>query len=410
MMDRIERLAQISAYPWNLTRRVFSPKQAEAEALVRGWMEEAGLAVQYDPAGNLIGRIEGSVSGGPAVVIGGHIDTREDACRTDGTLGVLIGIAGVERVIQSGVALQYAIEVVAFVEDAAGRFGPHRLGSKAMVGRLDPHVLDWDDAYNVTQRQAMQSHGLEPETITSAKRSAGAILAYLEVAAEAGPVLEQARSPIGVVEALSTSAILRVTLMGQTVSAETVPMAGRRDTLAGTAACILAAERIGSAREDVTVTVVRVDIAPAPAFVVAGSTTFGVLVHASDDATRRATVEDLDAAFQEIARRRGLEIGIEHSVDPDATRCNPRIVHLFERAVEASGHPVVRLAQGAMTDAINMALLAPIGSALIRCRGGVGWGPGGIVDAADVEIGLKVLSHVISALASGGNTRSVTGE
>ena len=31
-MERIERLAGISAYPWNLTRRVFSPKQAEAEA------------------------------------------------------------------------------------------------------------------------------------------------------------------------------------------------------------------------------------------------------------------------------------------------------------------------------------------------------------------------------------------
>jgi allantoate deiminase len=404
MMERIERLAQISAYPWNLTRRVFSPKQAEAEALVRGWMEEAGLAVRRDSAGNLIGRLEGSVPGDPAVVIGGHIDTREDASRYDGTLGVLLGIAAVERVIHQSVALRYAIEVVAFVEDAAGRFGPHRLGSKAMVGRLDPHVLDWDDAYNVTQRQAMQSHGLDPDTLTTARRPADAILAYLEIAAEAGPVLEQSGSPVGVVQALSASAILRVTLTGQAVSAATVPMSVRRDALAGTAACILAAESIGFARENVTVTVIRLDVEPAPTFVVTGSTTFGVLVHSSNDAARRAAVNDLGTAFQDVARRRQLEIGIEHSVDPDATRCDPGIVRLFERAMEASGHPVVRLAQGATTDALNLAVLAPIGSLLIRCRDGVGWGPGGIVDPADIAVGLDVLTDVVSALASGSAT------
>lgn len=64
MIERVDRLARISAYPWNLTRRVFSPKQAEAEELVRGWMKEAGLTVRYDPASNLIGRIEGSAPGG----------------------------------------------------------------------------------------------------------------------------------------------------------------------------------------------------------------------------------------------------------------------------------------------------------------------------------------------------------
>jgi allantoate deiminase len=273
-----------------------------------------------------------------------------------------------------------------------------------MVGRLDPHVLDWADAYNVTQRQAMQSHGLDPDTLTTARRPADAILAYLEIAAEAGPVLEQSGSPVGVVQALSASAILRVTLTGQAVSAATVPMSGRRDALAGTAACILAAESIGLARENVTVTIVRLDIEPAPTFVVMGSTTFGVLVHSSDDAARRAAVDDLDTAFRDVARRRQLEIGIEHSVDPDATRCDPGIVRLFERAVEASGHPVVRLAQGATTDAINLAVLAPIGSMLIRCRDGVGWGPGGIVDPADIAIGLDVLTDVVSALASGSPT------
>ena len=79
VVERIERLARISAYPWHLTRRVFSPRQAEAEGLVLAWMGEAGLSSRRDPAGNLVGRIEGSTPGGPAILVAGHVDTRSDA-------------------------------------------------------------------------------------------------------------------------------------------------------------------------------------------------------------------------------------------------------------------------------------------------------------------------------------------
>jgi allantoate deiminase len=401
LIARIERLARISAYPWNLTRRIFSREQAEAEALVLGWMEDAGLSTRRDPVGNLIGRVEGPDPGGPAVVIGGHIDTRKDASRYDGTLGVLMGIAAVAGVVRGGSPRRHAIEVVAFVTDAAGRFGSQRLGSKAVVGRLDRQVLDWDDDYGVTLREALRSQGLDPEAVPGARRSADEIVAYLEVAAEAGPVLEQAGSPVGIAPALSASSILRVTLTGQAADAATVPMSGRRDALTGMAECILVAERIGSAREGVTVTVVRVEVEPVPVFVVTGCATFGVCILSCDDAARRAAGIDLVAAFDGIAARRRLEIVIDQGIDPDALRCDPGIVGLFERAVEASGHPLARPAQGVTTDASAMALLGPIGVALIRCRGGVGWGPEGCVEPADIEIGLAVLTAVLGTLASG---------
>jgi len=403
IIERIERLARISAYPWNLTRRIFSPAQAEAEALVLGWMQEAGLSTRRDPIGNLIGRVEGSIPGAPAVVIGGHIDTRKDASRYDGTLGLLMGIAAVEDVIRGGSLRRHAIEVVAFVTDAAGRFGLPRPGSRAVVGRMDSDLLDLDDDYGVTLRAALQSQGLDPERLPGARRSADEIVAYLEVAAEAGPVLEWSGSPVGIVPALSASSILRITLTGQAVGAATVPMSGRRDTLSGMAECILDAERIGSARKGVTVTVVHVDVESMSTFVVSGCTTFGVCILSCDDAERSAAVNDLVVAFEGIAARRQLEIAIEKGIDPDATRCEPGIVRLFERAVEAAGHPPVPLAQCVAINAGNMALLGPIGLALIRCRGGVGWGPAGDVEPADVKVGLNVLASVLGTLVGGTN-------
>lgn len=403
IIERIERLARISAYPWNLTRRIFSQEQAEAEALVIGWMEEAGLSTRRDPVGNLIGRIEGSIPGGPAIVVGGHIDTRKDAGRYDGTLGVLMGIAAVENVISTGYRQRHAIEVVAFVTDAAGRFGLPRFGSRAVVGRIDPDWLDLDDDYGVALREALQSQGLDPEMLPSARRSLDEIVAYLEVAVEAGPVLVSSGSPVGVVLALSASSILRVTLTGQTVDAAAVPMSGRRDALTGMAECILDAERIGSTRDGVTVTVVRVDIEPLPTFVVTGRAIFGVTIQSCDDVARSAVVIDLVAAFEGIAARRQLEIAIDQGIDPAAICCEPGIVRLFERAAEAAGHPRIRLAQGVATDAANMALLGPIGLALIRCRGGVGWGPAGVIELADIKIGLNVLTSVLGTLVSATN-------
>ncbi|MCJ2075997.1 hypothetical protein MKK68_10060 [Methylobacterium sp. E-016] len=77
---------------------------------------------------------------------------------------------------------------------------------------------------------------------------------------------------------------------------------------------------------------------------------------------------------------------------------------VLERAIEASDHPIARMAQGATTDDINLAVLAPIGSVLIRCRDGGGWRPFGIVDPADIAAGLDVLTDVVNALASGSAT------
>ncbi|MCJ2011896.1 hypothetical protein [Methylobacterium sp. J-076] len=194
-----------------------------------------------------------------------------------------------------------------------------------------------------------------------------------------------------------------MTLTGQTVDAATVPMSGRRDALTGMAECILDAERIGSTRDDVTVTVVRVDVEPLPTFVVTGRAIFGVTVQSCDDVARSTAMIDLVAAFEGIAARRQLEIVIDQGIDPAAICCEPGIVRLFERAAEAAGQPFVRLAQGVAIDAANMAQLGPIGLALIRCRGGVGWGPAGVVKPTDIMIGLNALTSVLGTLVSGTN-------
>ena len=55
-------------------------------------MEEAGMEVRIDPAGNMIGRYEGLNPEAPVMATGSHIDTVPAGGRYDGALGVLAGI------------------------------------------------------------------------------------------------------------------------------------------------------------------------------------------------------------------------------------------------------------------------------------------------------------------------------
>ena len=90
-MRILERLEQLAA----LGDRIgYSPEEDAAHALAAGWFREAGLEVEVDGAGNLIGRVPG---GSRQVWTGSHLDTVPACGRFDGTLGVVAGLEAVER-------------------------------------------------------------------------------------------------------------------------------------------------------------------------------------------------------------------------------------------------------------------------------------------------------------------------
>ena len=86
-------------------------------------MEEAGLEVEVDDAGNLIGRVPG---GGREVWTGSHLDSVPSGGRFDGVLGVLGGLEAVERLGLPGLA------VVAFRDEERGCAGSR---ARVRVGR-----------------------------------------------------------------------------------------------------------------------------------------------------------------------------------------------------------------------------------------------------------------------------------
>jgi hypothetical protein len=91
----------------------YSAQEDEAHRLARAWMEDAGLAVEVDDAGNLIGRSGRSDD----VWTGSHLDSVPHGGRFDGMLGVVD-------------ALVAAAELILRIRDIAARID----GAVATVG------------------------------------------------------------------------------------------------------------------------------------------------------------------------------------------------------------------------------------------------------------------------------------
>ncbi|MFL6011168.1 MAG: Zn-dependent hydrolase [Gaiellaceae bacterium] len=229
VLDRLEELYAIGNAV-GADRVGGSEGEDRAHELAAGWMREAGLAVEVDDAGNLIGRAKS-----PDVWTGSHLDSVPNGGKFDGALGVVAAIEAVERVGKGA--------AVVFRDEERGC-----IGSTAFV------------------------------ELARGKLPTG----FLEVHVEQGPVLERAGAPLGLT--LGIVGIVRGERIfeGHAGHAGTVPMAGRDDALVAAAEYILHVRDLAAATEGAVGTVGQIYVEPGAANVIPGRVRVSVDVRAPD--------------------------------------------------------------------------------------------------------------------------------
>jgi allantoate deiminase len=111
---RISELGEIGRQEaGGVTRLSFTEEERAAKDKVASYMEEAGLFVREDAAGNLFGRREGRDPDAPAVLVGSHVDSVYSGGDFDGPLGVLAGVEVAQAMKENGVDTDHPVEVVA---------------------------------------------------------------------------------------------------------------------------------------------------------------------------------------------------------------------------------------------------------------------------------------------------------
>jgi allantoate deiminase len=400
VVDRCRLLARVSEEPERLTRRFATPAMQQANALVGGWMAEAGMAVHVDAAGNLVGRVEGSDPAAGTLLLGSHLDTVRDAGAFDGPLGVLASIACVERLREADASLPFAVEVLGFSDEEGLRFGTAYLGSRAVAGTWDAALLDLTDEDGVTVGDALAGFGGDPAGVASASRRGERLVGYVEVHIEQGPVLEERDAPVGVVVGIAGATRAEVRFTGVAGHAGTVPMAARHDAACAAAELVLAVEAAGRDTDGLVATVGRLSALPGAPNVVPGAALASLDVRHADDAVRAGAVGALRGRAEEIAAVRGLDVDWVPQFDAAAVVVDSVLTEHLAQAVVARGLPDVRLASGAGHDGVVLSELCGIAMLFVRCAGGVSHHPDEAVAVADVAVALDVLHDVVVALAA----------
>ena len=335
------------------------------------------MRVRLDPAGNLRGVYEAARPDAPRLYIGSHLDTVPHAGAFDGILGVVMGVALIERL--DGRRLPFHIEVVGFSEEEGVRFGVPFIGSRAFIGDplRDPRV-----------DEAVRAYGLDPSQIHEAEAGAHAV-GYLEFHIEQGPVLANLRLPLAVVETIAGQSRLSVHFEGQANHAGTTPMHLRRDALAGAAEWVAAVEREARGTESLVATVGRLDAQPGAGNVIAGHVHASLDLRHPVDAVRKSALARLLGCAEQIAARRGLTVSWEQHLDQAAVPMDEALTGILERAAADSGATVHRMTSGAGHDAMIVARRMPAAMLFLRSPGGVSHHPDETVLPDDVAAALK---------------------
>ncbi len=400
IMDWAERLGAISDDETGLTCAYMTDAHQRTARQLRDWMTEAGMEAHVDAVGNVVGRYAAADPGAQTLLTGSHYDTVRNGGKYDGRLGILLPLALVRHLHARGERLPFHLEVIGFAEEEGVRFRSTFIGSSAVAGRFDMGVLDLADADGVTLRAALQEAGHDPAAIASIARDPAALLGYVEVHIEQGPVLLERGVPLGVVTAIAGSSRYLVELEGTASHAGTTPMGMRRDAAAAAAEIVLLVERRCADGTALVGTVGQLAVPGGSVNVVPGRCRLSLDIRAADDGARLAAVRDVLDGIAGICARRGIEHRVETLVEAAAVPCAPRLMAQLGAAVERAGLPAFALPSGAGHDAMALAPLTDVAMLFTRCgNGGISHNPLETMTADDADVAAAVLLDFLHHVA-----------
>ena len=397
---RISELAEIGKHEeGGVARLSFTSKERAAKDLVASYMQEAGLAVREDAAGNLFGRREGRDSRAPAILVGSHVDSVRNGGDFDGPLGVLGGIEVLQTMDEEGVQTERPVEVAAFTDEEGARFSLGMIGSRALTGALSQEDLRHEDREGVSIAEAMREAGLNPAAVGEAASSSDSLAAYLELHIEQGKVLEGEDLPVGVVTGIAGPVWLRLFLSGEAGHAGTTPMGARRDALAAAAEVVGIIEVEAAAAGSTVGTVGQIGARPGGINIIPGRVDLSLDLRDIDEAVRDRVEGRIRARAEEACGRRGIGLEFEELQRLPPAPCSEEIRATIAAACEREGIRPFSLPSGAGHDGMHVAGLCPMGMIFVRSRDGISHNPKEWSNREDCEAGCNVLYLTVLDLA-----------
>ena len=401
LVKDFEAMAQLTAPGEGINRLAFTDADWAGRQYIIDRMTDAGLSVEIDDFGNVIGYKIGKKPDLPAVMVGSHTDSVPNGGNYDGVVGVLSAIEVIRSMIDDGYEHDHTIAVVSFMCEESGRFGNATLGSKAMRGELtlqDLHHLV--DKQGISLYEALKGRNLNPDGIETMayKRP---VKSFTEIHIEQGKVLEHEQKTIGIVTGIAAPERFYVTIRGNADHSGATPMNLRHDALCGASKIILGIEEIASMQEEPPVvgTVGVVEVTPGAMNVIPGAVKLGVDIRSISEVARNSVVTLVKEFIDITAEKRGLSYTIETIAQDHPVEMHPAMIREIEEAVKSVGVEYMTIPSGAGHDAMHWAEVVPTGMIFIPCRDGISHNPAEFAEMDDIVTGAAVLDKVLRKLS-----------
>jgi N-carbamoyl-L-amino-acid hydrolase len=395
-------LAEMTDRDLPYTRRSFSPLFLKGRAWLAAHFASAGLAVRIDPAGNLIGRIEGECPSLGVIAVGSHSDTVPAGGRFDGIAGVAAGLELARALRDAPVRLDHTFEVIDFLAEEPSEYGLSCIGSRGMVGALEAGMLDMTEPGGETLRDALRRIGGDPDRLDAARRDD--IKAFLELHIEQGIVLESQSLDVGIVTSIAGIRRIEIAFAGAADHAGTTPMALRHDALVAAANTVVSvrriAEQLSAEGPDYFVaTVGMLTVEPGAANVVPAKCRLVIDARTTNPAlTERFidTIERESADHAAVARVSRAPLVILSDGPPAA--CDPGLRAVLRQSARELGLSEMDIASGAGHDTAFMSRVCPSAMVFVPCLKGKSHTPEEWADREAIAAGAAAVLQAIKAL------------
>jgi len=396
MLRDLRELASFGGLDPGVERLAFGEQDVAARAWLANRMRHAGLDVEIDGIGNVLGRRAGA---GRAILLGSHTDTVPRGGWLDGAYGVIAALEVARAHAEAAPHGAVGVDVISFA-DEEGTFLA-TTGSTAFCGELAPADLHAArDAGGRSLDEALRAAGYGGRPF--ARLDPDRHVAFLELHIEQGPRLEAAGQRIGVVTGIAGMRRRTVTFAGRADHAGTTPMGRRRDAGAALVRYVVAAEELlrAQAGPDTVWNFGRFGLTPGASNVVPGGAELLFELRDGDDATMERLERALEGLDAPVAAETGVEVIGRTVAARAASPTDARIAAAIEGAAAALGAPSMRMPSGAGHDARVLGRHVPAGMAFVPSIGGRSHDVAEDTAEEDLALGVRVLGEAVAALVA----------
>ncbi len=387
-----------------VTRASYGEGEALAHTIVRREAEALGLQIETDSACNLYMTMPGADTG-PRIIVGSHLDSVPNGGNYDGAAGVLAGLAVVSGLIQAQVTPPRDITVMAIRAEESAWFGSSYIGSRAAFGLLTGDDLDTviRAGDGLALGQAIAAAGGAPATLRegAAFLHPSDILCFIEPHIEQGPILINAKRPIGIVTGIRGSFRYRHAFCrGSYAHSGATPRHDRQDAIRALAELVTRLDALWQRLEDegadLTVTFGQVETDPKEASFskVAGLARFSLDIRSSASDTLDRVSTELARLTEDIAARHRVRFELGPRTGSDPAQMHDALGRTMLGIAREMSVDALEMPCGAGHDAATFASMGvPTGMIFLRNANG-SHNPDEHMEIADFGIGAELLMRL----------------